>query len=359
MAVTLVALDFSRPVQPLFEQASRVGIVHSVFPKALNIVVADTLFVLLSVEAPRMPNSARLPAYVMEQLYRKLSPGMEVCIGDGRLSIPMLDLSIHLPRGAPWEPVPVIAARSWCRATVARHARLLARHLAERALPDGLAPLVKPLLLHQAAKETPLAKIALPLLRLLMDASRHEDMAGVEAAVRGLAGLGPGLTPSGDDTLGGFVGVIALSPSFRMPVATPLVGVPSLFPNRRNDRTGHPQGVSLLGFTREDGESLASLIVNTARPRTTILSATLLAHAARGELAEHVGELLTALTLPPEHSEAVLRAADRVLAYGACSGGDTLLGLLLGLQASGIAYPVDCIGEDHGHTGATQAEHVL
>src|SRR5712692_500355 len=321
MAVTLVAFDFSRPVQPLFEQAAQVGIVHSAFSKALNIVVADMLFVLLSVEAPRMPNSARLPAYVMEQLYRKLSPGMEVCIGDSRLYIPTLDLSIHLPRRAAWEPVPMIAARSWCRATVARHARLLAQHLAERALQDGLAPLVKPLLLHQAAKETPLAKIALPLLRLLMDASRHEDMAGVEAAVRGLAGLGPGLTPSGDDTLGGFVGVIALSPSFRMP-----------------------------GFTREDGESLASLIANTARPRTTLLSATLLAHAARGELAEHVGELLMALTLPLGHSEAVLRAADRVLAFGACSGGDTLLGLLLGLQASGITYPVDCIGEDYGHT---------
>src|SRR5258708_5716695 len=206
MAVTLVALDFSRPVQPLFEQAAQVGIVHSVFPRALNIVVADTLFVLLSVEAPRMPNSARLPTYAMEQLYGKLSPGMEVCVGDGRLSMPTLDLSIHLPRGAAWEPVPVIAARSWRRATVARHAPLLARPLAERALPDGLAPLVKPLLLHQAAQETPLAKIALPLLRLLIDASRQQDIAGVEAAARGLAGLGPGLTPSGDDALGGFVG---------------------------------------------------------------------------------------------------------------------------------------------------------
>lgn len=328
MAVTLVALDFSRPVQPLFEQAARIGTVHSVFPKALNIAVTDTLFVLLSVEAPRMPNSARLPAYAMERLYGELSPGTEVCIGDGRLSIPALDLSIHLPRRAAWEPVPVIAARSWCRATVARHARLLARHLAERARQDGLAPLVKPLLLHQVAQETPLAKIALPLLRLLMHASRQQDMAGVEAAAHGLAGLGPGLTPSGDDALGGFVGVLAVLSLQLSDDAVP-----------RN--------------------RLASLIANTARPRTTLLSATLLAHAARGELAEHVGELLTALTLPPEHSEAVLRAADRVLAYGACSGGDTLLGLLLGLQASGIAYPVDCIGEDYGHTGATQAEHVL
>jgi hypothetical protein len=76
-------------------------------------------------------------------------------------------------------------------------------------------------------------------------------------------------------------------------------------------------------------------------------------------MAEHVGELLTSLALPAEESAAVLQAADRVLAYGAYSGGDTLLGLLLGLQASGIIYPVDDIGEDNGHTGAHQAKYLL
>ncbi len=328
MTVTLEALDYSRPIQQLFVQAARAGFVHSIFPKALNIAVNDTLFVLLSAEVSRMPNSARLPACIMEQLYAKLRPCTEVYVGNGMLSIPILDLSVHLPDKVGWEPVPVIEGQGWHRATVTRHAHLLAQHLAQRSQQDGLAPLVKPLLLHQAIRETTLAKIALPLLRLLLQASRERDTASVEKAARGLAGLGPGLTPSGDDTLGGFIGVMAL--------------------------TGSQPGRDAAASKR-----LAEVIADATRPRTTLLSATLLAHAARGEMAEHVGELLMALALPVEEAATVLQAAERVLAYGACSGGDTLLGLLLGLQAAGIDYPIDYTGEDYGHTSAAQAEYIL
>jgi hypothetical protein len=163
---------------------------------------------------------------------------------------------------------------------------------------------------------------------LLVCASWRLDVAGVEEAARGLAGLGPGLTPSGDDALGGFVGVLAL-----------LSGQ--------------------LSVDAVPRHQLAPIIASVAGPRTTMLSATLLEHAARGEMAEQVGELLTALALPVEESEAVLRAADRVLAYGAFSGADTLLGLLLGLQVLGIEDSIDYIGEDYGHTGAAQAEYLL
>jgi Protein of unknown function (DUF2877) len=328
MTVTVEALDYSRPIQPLFAGAPRAGFIHSIFPKALNIVVDDALFVLLSAEVSRMPNSARLPARIMEQLYAKLSPGIEVCVGNSRLFIPMLDLSIHLPNKVGWEPVPVIAAQSWRHATVTRYAHLLARHLAQRSQQGGLAHLVKPLLLHQASWETPLATIALPLLRLLLRANRERDLLNVEKAAQGLAGLGPGLTPSGDDTLGGLIGVMAL--------------------------TGSQPGMDGAANKR-----LAEVMASAARPRTTLLSATLLAHAARGEMAEQVGELLMVLVLPVEKSAAVLQAAERVLAYGACSGGDTLLGLLLGLQAAGIDYPIDYTGENHDHTSAAQAEYVL
>jgi Protein of unknown function (DUF2877) len=326
MTLILEALDYSRPIQPLFAQATRAGFIHSIFPKALNIVVDDTLFVLLSAKVSRMPNSARLPACIMEQLYAKLSPGTGVCVGNGTLSIPILDLSIYLPDTVGWEPVPVIAAYGWRHASVSRHARLLAQHLAHRSRQDGLAHLVKPLLLDQKTRETPLAQIALPLLRLLLRASREQDRANVEKAARGLAGLGPGLTPSGDDTLGGFIGVLGLA------------GV-------------QPE------MDREASKHLAEVIASAARPHTTLLSATLLAHAARGEMAEHVGELLMAL--PVDDSATVLQAAERVLAYGAYSGGDTLLGLLLGLQAAGIDYTIDYTGENYGHTSAAQAEHLL
>jgi len=77
---------------------------------------------------------------------------------------------------------------------------------------------------------------------------------------------------------------------------------------------------------------IAGTIAAIARPRTTALSAVLLAHAACGEVAEHLSTLLLSLSLPAEASEVVLRAADRVLAFGASSGGDTLLGILLGLR---------------------------
>ena len=390
MTRILEALDYSRPVQPLFMQAARTAYVHSVFPAALNIAVDETMLTFLSDEKPRMPNSARLPRCIMEQLYATLGPGAQARVGDGRLVFPTLDLSIHLPGGAAWEPVPQVAAQSWRSAVVAARAHMLARHLAQREQPDGLAHLVRPLLLGEETRETPLGRIALPLLRQLVRASREQDMAHVEEAARGLAGLGPGLTPSGDDTLGGFTGVLALA--------------------------GAQPGMDATANKR-----LAELIAATARPRTTLLSATLLAHAARGEMAEQVGELLTALTLmnfdermeqeivpsgyiadghegqaypdaqaqhpsasstpcpyrisglqaAPSFSEmvvkdhqveagaVVLQAAERVLAYGASSGGDTLLGLLLGLQVAGVHYPIDDTGEYYGHTGVTQTQYVL
>ena len=328
MTRILAALDFSRPVQPLFIEPIRIGYIHSIFPGALNIAVDETLLTLLSDEKPRMPNSARLPRCIMEQLYSMLSSGAQVCVGDGRLSIPILDLSIHLPDREAWEPVPKLAAQSWRSPLVTARVRLLARYLAQHGCQDGLAPLVKPLFLHETTRETPLGRIALPLLRLLLRASRERDMAEIERAARGLAGLGPGLTPSGDDTLGGFIGVLALAES--------------------------PPDIDAMANKR-----LAETIADAARPRSTLLSATLLAHAARGEVAEQVGELLVALTQPQEADAMVLQAAERVLAFGASSGGDTLLGLLLGLQATCSNNPIDDTGEDYGNTGATQAQYVL
>jgi hypothetical protein len=144
--------------------------------------------------------------------------------------------------------------------------------------------------------------MALPALRMLALASWRRDSAGVAEATCGLAGLGPGLTPSGDDALAGFAAVMTLLSPYLSADAAP----------------------------RDD---IAATIARVARPRTTALSAVFLAHAAQGEVAEHLGNLLLALALPAEASEAVLHAANHVLSFGANSGGDTLLGMLLALRA--------------------------
>jgi hypothetical protein len=304
MNVSQLAADYSRPIQPMFEQEPRAGTIHSVFRKAANITLDDTMLALLSNELPRMPNSVRLPSVVAEELLPQLRPGMEARIGNERLLIPTRNFSLHLPETPAWEPRPDIAAYHWRRETVAQHVRLLARYLADQPQQGGLAPLIGPLLQGrlQLAQETPLARMARPKLRMLALASWRQDIAGVEDATRGLAGLGPGLTPSGDDALCGFTSIMAL-----------------LSPHLSAD-----------GASRKH---IARTIAAVARPRTTALSAVLLAHAARGEVAEQLGTLLLALSLPAGASQVVLDAADRVLAFGASSGGDTLLGILLGLQA--------------------------
>lgn len=302
MAVSLLAVDYSRPIQPLFEQPSRVGTIRSIFPRAMNIALDGSMLAVLSSELPRMPNSVRLPPLTTKELLRNLRPGLPVALGNGRLHIPSAHCSLYLPQALPWEPRPDLPLYGWHRETVAHYVRSLTRYLAEQAGRSGLSSLAGPLLLGQSVQETPLARMALPVLRLLVRAAWQQDSAGIKEAARGLAGLGPGLTPSGDDVLGGFAAVMALL---------------SLY-------------LSADGVSRAH---IAPAIATVVGPRTTALSAALLAHAARGEVAEHLGKLLLSLALPAGATEAVLHAADAVLAFGASSGADTLLGVVLGLRA--------------------------
>jgi len=142
--------------------------------------------------------------------------------------------------------------------------------------------------------------MALPMLRILIEATWKQDIEQLQTATRGLAGLGPGLTPSGDDVLGGFISILTL-----------------LSEHISTDSTSR--------------KHLAEIIASTAIGKTTKISATLLNHAARGEVAEHLGELIIVLSF--DDNQRLLQAANRLLSFGATSGGDTLLGLLLGIHA--------------------------
>src|SRR5438046_7420269 len=104
MSVSLVAVDYSRPIQPFFEQEPRVGTIHSAFRKAVNITHDCTMLALLSDELPRMPNSVRLRSVVADELLPNLQPGMEVYIGNDTLAIPACNFSFHLSATPIWEP---------------------------------------------------------------------------------------------------------------------------------------------------------------------------------------------------------------------------------------------------------------
>lgn len=122
----------------------------------------------------------------------------------GRLTVGTA-FTIDLATAAPWLPPP------WPRVSTDAIARGVASalKLAPDMLPkDGLAPLV--LLSGRPSPRTPTAEAASGLiadLRRVMPADLQRG-AWSEDAVRSatlLVGLGPGLTPSGDDLLGGMM----------------------------------------------------------------------------------------------------------------------------------------------------------
>ena len=301
MTVSPIVVDYSRPIKGLFLQRPRIGTIHSVFKKAINIAFEETMLALLSDELPRMPNSVRLHSVVISKLLPNLEPGMEVWVGNDTFIISPCNFSFYLSGTPTWEPRPDVTAYDWSRETVALQSRLLAQFLANKQYQIGLVPLVESLLLQQPLQATPLSKLAMPKLQMLIQAAWHKNNAGIEEATRGIAGLGPGLTPSGDDVLGGFAAVMSLLSSVLSRDSSP-----------RSD--------------------VASIISTVAKPRTTKLSGVLLEHASRGEIAEQFGTLLLTLVLPADDFQTVREAADRALTFGASSGGDTLLGILLGLR---------------------------
>jgi hypothetical protein len=149
------------------------------------------------------------------------------------------------------------------------------------------------------------------------------DASGVERAARGLVGLGPGLTPAGDDVLGGLLAAGRF--------VARLCGDDEA-------RVGGEEGARLASgdVAHLAGEGVARwrrvgrIVRRTARGRTTAVSEALLAYASIGMVGESVGALLRALGAP---SAAPLgRALGRTLALGHTSGADIALGVLLGAR---------------------------
>jgi hypothetical protein len=233
----------------------------------------------------------------------------------GVLAVETTD-GVHLPNGVvvarPAAGLPLAPARSALRGTVGdgavevgglsvrvvrwRRARPVLRAVTAAALERAGAAAATAV----AARAAPLpVRLAVALRRVAeaLDVGRDDDAFG--AAEGGLLGLGPGLTPSGDDVLAGLVAGTQL-------LAEAVVGSDEL------ERLAAA------------AERLGGRLARVAPDATTSISAALLGHAARGEVAAPAADLLAALTGTGPSEPAV----DRLLAVGSTSGRDLGAGLL-------------------------------
>lgn len=196
---------------------------------------------------PRLPMAMVLGA---DASFARLVPA---AVGGGRLRLG--DVEVYAVRW--WDPRPVLAP------------------VAPDVLAGNLDRLAR---LMTGPVEVPQA---------LADAVRHGDPVGAGRAARGLVGLGPGLTPAGDDVLVGLLSALSL-----------LSGPPAM----------------------------VRAVLAAAAGRTTELSLALLRHAAAGRCIDRVGDVLRALC---GHG-AVEPAHRRLAAVGHSSGPALALGILLG-----------------------------
>lgn len=219
-----------------------------------------------------------------------LSPGSPVELDGGLISVGSLE--VDWGGAAGWKPRP-----SWeqvglsrLRDRISELRALLERH----APPDSFAPLVDPAALEQqeGLSGAALAAAAAPA-RELLKGLRAGDAEAVGKAAEQLAGLGGGVTPSGDDYL-----------------------------------LGALQALWALDEP-DQARSLSATIVDRARPRTNRISGAWLKAAGRGEAGNEWHVLAVALASGAPLDE----PAEWLIRRGHTSGADALAGFLAAAQA--------------------------
>lgn len=223
---------------------------------------------LVAADAVRVPNAVVVPAQATDSPFGGIHRSASASLGAGRVAVGALE---------------VVAGTTWTPPRPCLHD-------ADTALGrvDELNLLID-------AMALPVPEMLGPSVSRLRRGLCACNSLVVEAAAHQLVGRGPGLTPSGDDIM---CGVLATCHALAV----------------RDD------DVATIG-------AALAAVAAQGLARTTLVSAVLLRHAARGEVIPELDSLLTALG-----TGAGLRPSlSKLLAVGHHSGSDLARGVALGL----------------------------
>lgn len=271
--MNLLATIMSLPAARWLHETQQ-AVVHSVFVQACNLRNERGDWLSLALPASGIgPFTIVAPLPEGCGFHDWLSPGMPASVTPHAITLP--PLTIHLTGAALWEPCP-----DWSGAPPA-------------ALATALAWLITWLPPFSLA-QSPYAAAAQTAQAALQTGLQQADLAACRDGAKQLGGVGPGLTPAGDDFL---LGVMA---------------------------------ALWLIWSAARARLFSQAIAAAAGPRTTPLSAAWLAAAAAGNLSSHWHQLLWAL--PLVQMDALQAAVDAMLSIGASSGADALAGFVWASQ---------------------------
>jgi Protein of unknown function (DUF2877) len=279
------------------------GAVHSVFRHACNVRLDDgRLLALLAPQLANLPHGIRVEMAPEFAFADCLRVGQAAGCRADVLRFGEASLSIDLGRARPWRSdlaAPGIdldrpeAALAWRTAWDA-----LWRH--ERGASVTHDPHGSDAAARHLSPGAALRRTAFRDALRLACAARCLQRELAAAAVGRLIGRGPGLTPTGDDLLVGFLAGLRVAAG------------------------SGPERVTFLG-------ALSAAVVDAAAA-TNEISRAFLCHAAAGSVAEPLARLARRIAEAAAPRE-VERATSQALRFGHTSGADAALGLLLGLAA--------------------------
>ncbi|TKS59326.1 MAG: hypothetical protein EWM72_02338 [Nitrospira sp.] len=282
------------------------GVIHSVFHHACNVSLkSDELLTLVSSEKGNFPQGIRLETSPKFTFLNQLRVGQPVACRGGIIRISGSDLSIDLRTASHWhvdlkglrvDLHQRDTAQAWAVAWV---------ELGKHRRGDGISGMIAAIPLpRQNPVTSPGIKIlverAVQTLPALINATRNFQVEGAITAIRPLIGLGPGLTPSGDDFIVGYLA--------------------GLWSTAGSDS-------SRLRFISTVGAWLSQAAVGT-----NAISYTYIKSAVKGNISEPIVTLAQRFG-QANNMDSVREAAGTALQVGDTSGADGVLGLLLGCIA--------------------------
>ena len=322
----------SLTLRPVLDAPRRPARVIAAFPSAVYLETRGgpepRVVAVVGSDAVRLPNAVVVVATSRERPFRTVREGGEAWVGDGRVEAEGLEVKVRRW----WDPAPALGPVT--PGSLAHGVRALESALrnAGEASRGGLAGHPDPVRLAARCADA--------------------DLAGAVEAAERIVGLGPGLTPSGDDILSGLLVSLRLVGAALVSGARGNSGPGHDGPRRDGPGHGGPShGGPSHGGPFHGGPShrgpehgsrgygaravwladwLGAAVTADAGTRTTALAASLLHCAATGAAGAEVAAVLRAVA----GHEPAGPAVRRLLAAGHTSGADLATGVLAGCRAA-------------------------
>lgn len=277
------------------------GSVHSVYRQACNVELNDgALVTLLGREPGHLPHGIRCVLPEPEDFQVWLRPGQAVAADESLLRIPEAGMAIDLSSAADWH-----CGLDGCAIDQDAEASARAMHAArlvlqQQAPQGGFAPLLLRDVVAGSSLEQAMRRRLSEALPALSRAGLSFDCAAAAQALAQLAGLGPGLTPSGDDFIVGYLAAL---------------------------HARCPREARLRSFL----EGLIAPVTRLAAAANAI-SRQFMLNALAGEFSESLAQVV--LAIAGRDQLWLQETAARLVRVGHSSGADSLVGLLFGLRPS-------------------------